>query len=283
MISDQKLTRPLVRYHGGKWKLAPWILQFFPEHRVYIEPFGGGGSVLLRKKRAYAEIYNDLDSEIVNLFKVARDMRDELVDALKLTPFSRVEFNLSYHPSNNLVEQARRTLVRSFMGFGSASVSMQTSGFRANSNRSGTTPAHDWANYPKCLDAIVERLQGVVIENRDAFACIDAHANEQSLVYVDPPYVKSTRYLKNKTHCYRYEMDDNDHIKLSEKLHELICPVVLSGYPSDLYDRELYSDWYRFTKPSFADGAKRREEVVWINSLCYQKLRFSNSQRDMFS
>lgn len=77
--------RPLLRYHGGKWKLAPWIINHMAEHKTYVEPFGGGGSVLIRKPRAYAEVYNDLDGDVVNLFRVARDRGEELRQALALT------------------------------------------------------------------------------------------------------------------------------------------------------------------------------------------------------
>lgn len=159
--------RPILRWHGGKWILANWIIQHLPKHRVYVEPFGGAGSVLLRKPRSYAEVYNDLDGEVVNLFRVARERGDELRRALELTPFARDEFALSYEPTEDPVEQARRTVARSFMGFGSNSHSKAT-GFRANSNRSGTTPAHDWRNYPEAFVAVIERLRGVCIENRDA-------------------------------------------------------------------------------------------------------------------
>jgi DNA adenine methylase len=152
--------RPLVRYHGGKWKLAPWILRHLPAHRVYVEPFGGGGSVLLQKARSYAEVYNDLDGEIVNLFRVARDNGEALASAVELTPFARVEFAQAYEPSGDPLEQARRTLIRAFMGFGSAGASGQVTGFRANSNRSGTTPAHDWMNFPAHLRAGYERKLG---------------------------------------------------------------------------------------------------------------------------
>ncbi len=278
-----ELTRPLVRYHGGKWRLADWIIGFFPAHRVYIEPFGGGGSVLLQKARCYAEIYNDLDAEIVNLFEVARDYGSELKRRCYLTPFSRVDFNLSYEVSRDPIEQARRTLVRSFMGFGSASVSGQKSGFRANSNRSGTTPAHDWANYPDALDAIVERLRGVVIEQRDAVDCIAAHACEDALIYVDPPYVHSTRYLKNKTRCYRHEMDDAAHTALAECLNALDCSVVLSGYTCELYDADLYQGWHRFERAAFADGAKARTEVIWLNAVCFEALQKERSQMGLFA
>jgi DNA adenine methylase len=277
------LTRPLVRYHGGKWKLAPWILTFFPQHRVYVEPFGGGGSVLLRKERSYAEVYNDLDDEIVNLFRVARDHGMELDRLLRLTPFARAEFDMSYEPSDDHIEQARRTLVRSFMGFGSAAVSKQKTGFRANSNRSGTTPAHDWANYPDALQFVVERLNGVVIENRGAIECMQHHDSLQTLHYIDPPYVKSTRYMDNKTNCYRHEMNDADHAELAAALKQLKGCVVISGYACELYDKELFSDWTRFERPAFADGAKERTEVIWINYACKLALEERNYQEALFA
>src|SRR5690606_6837914 len=98
-------ARPIIRYHGGKWRIAPWIISHFPEHRVYVEPFGGGGSVLLRKPRSYAEVYNDLDGEIVNLFRVARDCGDELIRSVELTPFARDEFMLAYEETEDPIEQ----------------------------------------------------------------------------------------------------------------------------------------------------------------------------------
>ena len=107
--------------------------------------------MLMRKPRSYAEVYNDLDGEIVNVFRVVRYRGDELRRALELTPFAREEFLLSYEPSDDPVEQARRTIARSFMGFGSAAACGEVSGFRANSNRLGTTPAQDWRNYPDSL------------------------------------------------------------------------------------------------------------------------------------
>ena len=103
-------TRPLVRYHGGKWMLAPWIIAHFPPHRTYVEPFGGGGSVLLRKTRSYAEVYNDLGGEIVNLFRVARARGEELARLVELTPFARAEFAESYEPAEDELEEARRLI-----------------------------------------------------------------------------------------------------------------------------------------------------------------------------
>ena len=252
--------RPLVRYHGSKYRIAPWIISHFPKHRIYVEPFGGGGSVLLRKPRAYAEIYNDLCGEMVNLFKVARDRGNELRTALELTPFARDEFDLSYEPAADELEQARRTIVRSFMGFGSASASGYQTGFRPKSNNSGTTPARDWANYPKAFHILQERLQGVVIENRDAADVMLQQDSVETLHYVDPPYVAETR---DGGADYRFEMSNDDHERLSDVLHSLKGHVIVSGYRCDLYDG-LYADWHRVEREALADGARPRVECLWM-------------------
>lgn len=256
--------RPLLRYHGGKWRLAPWIVSHFPEHRCYVEPFGGGASVLLRKARTYAEVYNDLDGEVVNLFRVARDNGEALAQACELTPFARAEFVDSYAPAETELEQARRTLARSFMGFGSAGASGQSTGFRANSNRSGTTPAHDWMNYPDTLRLTVQRLRGVVIENRDAVECMRAHDGDDVLHYVDPPYPHATRAFRGRAQSYRHEMTDEQHIELLGAVRGLAGLVVLSGYRCDLYD-ELLSGWQRIDRASHADGARDRVESLWLS------------------
>lgn len=255
-------SRPVLRWHGGKWLLAPWIISFFPKHQVYVEPFGGAASVLLRKERSYAEIYNDLDGTVVNLFRVLRsDRADELVNLLRLTPFSRTEFAEAYGDESDPVEQARRLIIRSFMGFGSNGHNCVT-GFRANSNRSGTTPAHDWANYPDCLAQAIDRLQGVVVESKDAKAVMAQHDAPTTLHYVDPPYVFDTRADLAKD--YAHELTDEDHSELLTFLRGLRGMVILSGYPSALYDDAL-SDWRRIERKALADGARERTEVLWIN------------------
>src|SRR5882757_5330119 len=99
-------TRPALRYHGGKWLMAPFIIRHFPAHRIYVEPFGGGASVLIRKARSYAEIYNDLDDEVVNVFRVLRDQGPQLREALQLTPFARSEYVMAGESSEDPVEQA---------------------------------------------------------------------------------------------------------------------------------------------------------------------------------
>ncbi len=266
-------TRPILRYHGGKWKLADWIIGNIPNHRIYVEPFGGAASVLLKKPRSYAEIYNDMDGEIVNLFRVARDQGEELLRLLRTTPFARDEFLLSYERSDNPVEQARRTVVRAFMGFGSNAHNKIT-GFRSNCTRSGTTPAIDWRNYPQALEKIIDRLNGVVIENRDARKVMATHDGPETVHYVDPPYVMSTR---GPGKDYRFEMNDSEHEQLLADLNQLNGMVVLSGYDCDLYE-DMCKGWRKVARTAFADGARERVEVLWLSPNCP-----SNSLFDMLA
>jgi len=248
--------------------LAPWIISHFPPHRVYVEPCGGSASVLVRKPRSYGEIYNDLDGELVNVFRVVRERGAELTTLLELTPFSREEYRLSFVPSEDPMEQARRTVMRSYMGFGSNALCRTVkSGFRANSNRSGTTPAHDWRNYPGALPALIERLQGVVIENRDGVEVMLTHDGPETLHYCDPPYVHSTRTKwagGGSRSGYTHEMTDEQHRHFAAVLHELKGMVIVSGYHSPLYD-ELFDGWTRTERKSLADGARERTEVLWMN------------------
>lgn len=263
-MSELKCTRPVVRYHGGKWNLAKWIMKHFPPHRVYVEPFAGAASVLLQKPRSYAEVYNDLDGEIVNVFTVLRDpvLSRELERGIRLTPFSRVDFGLSYKPCEDRIEQARRTIARAFMGFGSNSHNRLT-GFRSNSNRSGTTPAHDWMHYPDQIKRFCERLAGVVIENRPAIEVIERFDSAETLFYVDPPYVATTR-REGQYGNYRHEMTDVNHAELATVLRRLKGNVVLSGYDCPLYD-DLYEGWNTIRRVAFADGARERIETLWTS------------------
>lgn len=284
-------TRPAIRYYGGKWRVAPWIIAHFPPHRQYIEPFGGAASVLLQKPRSYGEIYNDRYGDVVNVFRVLQDpeLAAELRRRCELTPFARAEFNRACKPTRDRVDRARRTIVRSFMGFGSAGGQGGATGFRYNSNRTGTTPAKDWSRWPAQIIAFTRRLQGVVIEHRPALRVIAEHDRPDALFYVDPPYVFSTRgdrrHRKTRGR-YRHEMSDDDHRALAAALHAACGMVVLSGYHSPLYD-ELYGDWVRDETETRADNGSghrigrtgtRRTEVLWLNAPCSNALRTHGSQ-----
>lgn len=269
-------SRPILRYHGGKWKLAPWIISHFPPHRVYIEPFGGAGSVLLRKPRCHAEVYNDQWGEVVNVFRVLRDPEsaEALRRAIELTPFSREEFMACEPGHEDPVERARRSILRSHAGFGSASVNgSHRTGFRGTSKRAGTTPAHDWANWPQHIPTFVDRLRGVTIENRDAVVVIKKNVEPDALVYADPPYLHDTRNMERGNAAYACEMDEEGHRRLADCLRSLDCMVVVSGYAHPVYDEDLYAGWRRRECRTFADGARERREILWMNPKCAEASR----------
>lgn len=269
MTMSDTAKRPVLRYHGGKWNLAPWIVGNFPQHKIYVEPFGGAASVLLRKDRSYAEVYNDLDGEIVNLFRVLRNPAQarELIRLVQLTPFARAEFETSYITADDPIEQARRTLFRSAAGFSTAGAGSRKwkTGFRGNVTRSGSTPAGDWRNFPTVLESVVDRLRGVVIENNPAADVIQKYDCPETLHYIDPPYPFETRNDRWAGNCYRHEMSDEQHRELAGVLKSVQGMVVISGYACPLYDDELYPGWHRVTRETHADGAKKRIEVLWIN------------------
>lgn len=272
-----KVESPALRYHGAKFRLAPWVMQFFPDHRVYVEPFGGAAGVLLQKPRSYAEVYNDLDDDIANFFRVLRDpeQAEQLIQLLHLTPYARSEFDLSYEDCTDPVERARRTAVRAGMGFGSAGATKGVTGFRIDTARPYGTAQHLWTRYPGQLPAVIERLQGVLIENRPAIEVMQQHDTPDTLHFVDPPYVFGTRSLRNVVQgCYRHEMTNEQHMELLCVLKNLQGMVVLSGYASELYEREL-ADWQVHTtgsRISAGRGTAVKTEVLWINAACQQRL-----------
>lgn len=256
--------RPVLRYFGGKWVLAPWIIANLPPHDIYVEPFGGAASVLIRKAPVYHEVYNDLNGEIVNVFRVLRNkvLAVELERALRLTPFARSEYDESFLETPDPVEGARRTIIRSFMGFGGNSVSGGAkTGFRSISltTARGTTPPTEWVSYWDAVPTFHERLSAVAVENRDALELMGIHDSPEALFFVDPPYVHDTR---NEKHGYRFEMTDADHGRLMDQLAGMKGMVVLSGYASPLYER---LGWHTVKRNTFADGANARTEVLWLN------------------
>lgn len=255
--------RPIVQYQGGKWRMAPWIISHFPPHAIYVEPYGGGASVMLRKGMSKHDVYNDLDGDMVNLFTVLRDpnLAQQLARALHFTPFSRTEFESAYSGSSDPVERARRLLIRSHMGFGSNGIHQKT-GFRGTGIRTSAPPQHNWADMPTVVDIVHQRFRGVVVENRNALDLIRAQDSDETLFYVDPPY---PAYTRGPGHYYAFEMSDDDHRELAAVLRGVRGMVVISGYPCDLYDNELYAKWQRKSKYARAGSSGKRTEVLWLN------------------
>ncbi len=246
------------------------MISHFPKHTCYTECFGGAAGVLIQKPRAYAEVYNDLDGDIVNLFKVLRSdsKRTKLIEQLVLTPYARDEFELAWESTADEVERARRVIIRAQMGFGSAGATKGITGFRIDTKRAYGTAQSLWATYPENLAFIGQRLSGVLIENRPGIQVLKDHDGSDTLHYVDPPYVHDTRYSGAKSgRIYRHEMSDQDHEELLKVLLELEGKVIVSGYPSEIYNDYL-ANWKRVettARISSGRGTDTRTECLWIS------------------
>ncbi|MEL7118609.1 MAG: DNA adenine methylase [Bacteroidota bacterium] len=271
--------RPVIRYYGGKWKLADWVISYFPKHKVYIEPFGGAASVLLKKEPARVEIYNDLSSEMVNLFRVLRDesLRNKLLELLAYTPYSREEWESCYPLTDDPIEQARRTIVLASMSHNPSKVlNRQANGFRTSSSGYHRMP-QDFINLQSNLIEVANRIKEVIIECRPAAKVMTQHDEISTLHYVDPPYLGKTRSDNRNTYqheCFSVE----DHFELSKTLKSLKGFVLLSGYPCEEY-KEWYMDagWHTVSKDAVTGaatpGKSKRTEVLYLNPAAAAMLR----------
>ena len=270
--------RALLRYFGGKWAIAPWVMQHLPaDHRIYVEPFGGAASVLMRKPRSKIEVYNDLDEEIVGIFTVVQDpvMCAELIRRLRRTPYSRCDFERAFEATTDPIVRAQRAIIRSYQSFHHGSLfDPKKRTFADARHKTGHSKSHEWVSYPRHLVTISKRLSGVIIERRDAFDVMRAQDSPDTLFFVDPPYEPSTR---SKT-GYRHELGEAQHVALLERLRALKGMVVLAGYPSELYDTMLH-DWHRVQRQHRAAGSTiPRTEMLWISPSAAAKLDLDGRQ-----
>ena len=254
--------KPPVPYFGAKTRIANWIVSLLPEHTHYVEPYCGGLSVLLAKEPSPLETVSDKDGELVTFWRVLRDQPQEFARVCALTPHSRAEHVLSYEPADNDLETARRVWVRLTQG---RSGRMDRTGWRHCKADIGTNMPAYLDGYRWRLHPAAERLMGVQLECRPALELIAGFGDRGDvLLYVDPPYLGSTRVQTG----YRHEMRTaEEHRELAAALADCKAAVVLSGYHSPLYD-DLYEGWYRVERASLTTNArasKARTEVLWSN------------------
>ncbi len=260
-------VRPPFAYFGGKQTIADRIVDLFPEHQHYVEPFCGGLSVLAAKTPSKLETVNDLDGDVMTFWRVLRDRPEDLIRAAALTPHSRQEFYDARERPEDLdeVERARRVWVALSQSRGNQPV---RTGWRHFVDRAGSSkgmPGYLDA-YVDRMAAMAQRLHHVSLESRPALEVIESYgARTGTLLYVDPPYLGTTR---GHAHSYRHEMRHEDqHRELAAALNACEAAVVLSGYHSPLYD-ELYRDWQVTTlraSTSQGTGPSGRIEVLWTN------------------
>ncbi len=251
----------IIKYPGSKWSLAGWIISHFPEHHSYLEAFFGSGAVLFNKPRSHIETVNDLDGNVVNLFRWIRDDPEKLAHEIYFTPYSRQVYDEAFQtePQDSL-QKAVNFYIRLNMGHGFRTTGEKTGWKNDVQGRERAYAARDWCRIPEKIMLAAERLRGVQIENRPAVEVIKRFNHKKVLVYCDPTYMLGTRSRKQ----YRCELDDTGHEELLAVLLRHEGPVLISGYDTELY-RDMLVGWHRYEVESRTMSGARRTEVLWAN------------------
>lgn len=251
--------KAVLKYPGAKNRIAGWICKYIPQHRIYCEPFLGSGAVFFNKEPCYNEILNDLDDDIYNFFTVLRNSPNELIERINCTPYARREYESAYSGSAETeIEQARIFAVRCWQGFGCGN--RYKNGFRRGIGVTSPNPAKAWKELPETLMIAAERLKNAQIEKKDAIELIKGMKGEDTFLYIDPPYLMSTR----KKYLYNHEMSDDEHKKLLNVIIKSDCKIMISGYDNPLYAEKL-KNWHRAVKSTTAECSIKRTESLWMN------------------
>lgn len=257
----------MLRWPGSKWNIAHHIVSLMPKHNIYLEPFFGSGAVFFEKSPSRLEVLNDLDGEVVNLFRCIRNHPEELARLIYFTPYSREEYYKTYDKVEDKklsdLERARLFLVRSNMARGSTQA--YASAWRHTGPKQGSQVNQrvtgEWNRIPQAIFECAKRLKDAEIENTDALELIKKYNKKDCLIYADPPYLSATR----KQRYYINEMTSmEEHVDLINVLKKHAGPVILSCYENDIYD-ELLKDWHRVELDTQAELGKKRKEIIWMN------------------
>lgn len=263
-------------WYGGKFSHLDWLLPLLPPTIHYCEPFGGSGAVLINRTPAPVETFNDIDGEVVNFFRVLRDNKEGLLEAIGLTPFSREELRIAVTQTDGKIsdlERARRFFVCARQvrtGLAQTASEGRWAHCKLTTRAGMAGAVSRWLGSVEGLAEIAQRLLRVQIENAPAVEVIERYDSPETLFYCDPPYVHASR---SDINAYAYEMSDDEHRELARVLRNVQGKVALSGYACDLMD-ELYGDWDVVEAPSRAahstntgaDNKKQnRTEMLWIN------------------
>lgn len=265
------------------------LLPLIPYDDLFVDVFGGGGSVLLNRHASPVEVYNDLDSNLVNLFRVIQHPSDhiELERRLRSTLYSKEEFVKAIHiidgtsePADH-IEQAWAMFVNMNQSVVGRVRHTQGNWSRAAISVSGESAVvAGWKSLVNRLGRVYDRLSGVQVEQRDAIEAIQYWDGSHSVLYVDPPYVHDTRV---EAEYYAHEMSNDQHELMIDALLDCRGKVVVSGYDHPIYNRFDDSGWHRveFKRLTTMTASQRgkdedwdreskprgeRVEVVWLNN-----------------
>ena len=256
-------------WYGGKYNHLDWLLPLLPPAHHYCEPFGGSAAVLLNREPSPVETYNDIDGEVVNFFRVLREQKEELIEAIGLTPFSREEFYRAITLDPNTatpLERARCFFVKARQvrtGLAQTASLGRWANCKKTSRAGMSGAVSRWLGSIEGLPEIADRLLRVQIENRPATDVIRLYDSKDTLFYCDPPYPHEAR---GDSKAYGYELTDAEHECLASLLSSVHGKVAVSGYICDLIDA-LYSGWNRHEAPIKKCHSSKglRREALWTN------------------
>lgn len=253
--------KAVMKYPGSKWGIAEWIINFFPGHHSYLEPFFGSGAVLFNKPRSHIETVNDIDGQVINLFEWIRKDPERLAHEIYWTPYARQVYEDAFAgmPDDSL-GKAANFYIRLNMGHGFRTNGEKVGWKNDVQGRERAYASQDWRSLPEKIMQAAERLRGVQIENRPAVEVVQRFNYPNVLVYADPPYVLSTRHGKQ----YRHELDDRGQDELLDALEAHKGPVLLSGYDNALYNDRL-KGWHREETVCYSQACSRKREILWMN------------------
>jgi DNA adenine methylase len=275
----------ILKYPGSKQTLAPWIISHFPDdyrEMTYLEPYFGSGAIFFTKEPSVVETINDIDEDVVNLFRQIRERPEELSRYIRFTPWARDEYYLGYKESADGLEQARRFLIRAWMGIGGESI-INVNGVRFNKKKNHVSATfHD--KLPGEIERVSYRLTHarsgpVQIEHKDAIELINRYNHKNTLIYLDPPYMRETRKHKK---IYNWEYSDSDHVELLKTVTSSVSKIVISGYENDLYN-EYLKGWYKDYKMDVDEARNKRKETIWMNYRYRQYYLFENEEETEYA
>lgn len=261
-----------INWYGGKYYMANDIIELFPEHTMFVEGFGGAGHIIFKKKPSDMEVYNDLHSGLYLLFKLLRENNEELIKAIQLTPYSREEFMAdnkgSWKYEANDIEKVRKFYVEVMQAVAGKGGWCYT---KSKSRRGMCQSVSRWlGNIDENMPDLIERLREIQIENLDIIELINKYDTEDTLFYLDPPYIHDTRSAKK---MYDYEMSNEKHIELVNTLLHIKGKVILSGYEHEIYKPLENAGWQKVLLGNYAKRSQKSnegeldkgQEFVWIN------------------
>jgi DNA adenine methylase len=250
-----------MKYPGSKWSMTDWIINFFPEHHSYLEPYFGSGAVLFNKPRSNIETINDKDGNVINLFYWIRKDPERLAREIYFTPYARQVYDEAFIeiPKDDF-ERAVNFYIRLNMGHGFRTTGEKVGWKNDVQGREKAYASQDWCKLPDKIILAAERLRGVQLENKKALDVIQRFNSPKVLIYCDPPYMLESRHGKQ----YRCEMTDEEHEELLDILLNHKGKILISGYDTKLYQRKL-TGWYQERTTAYSQVSSKKEEILWMN------------------